>query len=398
MAWKGPCAVGERLQLVELVRSGVTVTEAAELFGVSRKTAHKWLERARTDGVQHGLEDRSRARREQARFEGRAVELLTKLRKEHRFWGPRTLLAVLARTHPRLALPAASTAGVILKRAGLVVPRVRQTRFGLPYAVGDTQPVEANDRWTADFKGHFLMRNGQQCHPLTLRDATSRMVLAIRGFKAARTDFVIGAFEEAFHEYGLPREVHTDTGVPFGTTGLARLSSLSVFLLKLGIRPVFSRPGKPQDNGGHERMHRDLKAETTRPPGFDLADQQRKFDVFRQTFNDIRPHHALGRMTPRTQWKPSPRRYAGKPPSPTYPGHFEVRRVDASGAISFHANFVPVTLALAGEPVGLEPIDDGVWDVHFASMRIGVLDERQAKPRVMGVNRPAATTAVEEKV
>lgn len=380
--------MGERSQLVQLVWSGVGVTEVSALFGVSRKTAHKWLGRAEKEGLEGGLRDRSRARLQQDRFEGEEVALLTELRKKHPRWGPRTLLSALEDKHPRLTFPAASTVGDILKRAGLVQPRVRQPRFGLPYLAGDTKPVKANDRWTADFKGQFRMRNGKLCYPFTLRDATSRMVLDIRACTCTRADVVISALDESFAKYGMPKELHSDTGAPFGSTGLARLSHVSVFLLKRGIRPVFSRPGKPQDNGGHERMHLDLKAETTRPPGRHLRNQQRMFDAFLETFNEERPHQALGGKTPRTQWTPSERRYVGNPPPPSYPGHFEVRRVDCDGAIYWHNEYVRVTRALTGESVGLEPVDEGLWRVHFASMWIGVLNELGSTLRVVGVNRP----------
>jgi putative transposase len=389
MAWKGTCAVGERIQLVELVRNrDVPVAEAARVFGVSRKTAHKWLARADAFGLENGLRDASRARHRQEQFEGPAVELLLELRRQHPTWGPRTLLYSVARKEPNLVLPAASTLGDILRRQGLVAPRKRKARPGTsPYLPGDSTPLEPNDRWTIDFKGQFRLLNGELCYPLTLRDAVSRAVLRIDAFECTRGGLVLPVLTTAFEEHGLPLELHSDTGSPFASNGLARLSTVSVFALKLGIRPVFSRPGKPQDNGGHERMHRDLKAETTRPPSRTVAEQQHRFDAFRTVFNEDRPHHALAGETPMSRWKPSPRKMPSSIPEPSYPKHWETRRVDRSACLYWHSRPVMVTKALMGEPLGLEPIDDGLWRIHFASLAIALLDERGATPQVIGVNR-----------
>lgn len=391
MAWKGPCPVGERLQLVQLVSAGVSVTDAARLFGVSRRIAHKWLKRAEEDGSEKGLEDRSRARHAQQRFEGPAVSLLLELRRAHPRWGPEKLLTILEREHPGLEVPAISTAGEILKRAGLVQPRVRRSReHSVPHLVGGlSPPVSPNDRWTADFKGQFRMQNGQVCYPFTLRDAVSRMLLDVRAFSSTRSELVIPAFQRAFIEYGMPLEVHSDTGSPFGSTGLARLSPVSVFLLKHGVHPVYSRPAKPQDNGGHERMHRDLKAETTRPPGLDSEDQQMKFDGFRHEFNEVRPHEALGGATPSSRFTKSARPCPVDPSALVYPKHWEQRVVDAAGDIHWHNERWNVTKALANEPIGLEPIDDGIWRVHFASMVIGQFNERSREHTIIGMNRPS---------
>lgn len=392
MAWKGVCPVGERLHLVQLVSQDVAVSDAARLLGVSRRTAHKWLRRAEEEGTERGLENRSRARHSQQRFEGPAVGLLLELRRAHPRWGPEKLLRILEREHSGLELPAVSTAGDILKRAGLVTKRRRRNHeHAVPHLVtGLAPPTLPNDRWTADFKGQFRMQNGQLCYPLTLRDAVSRMLLDVRGFSSTRSDFVIPAFRRAFIEFGMPTEVHSDTGTPFGSTGLARLSPVSVYLLKLGIRPVYSRPAKPQDNGGHERMHRDLKDETTHPPGVDSETQQTMFDGFRHEFNEVRPHQALNGGTPSSRYTRSERRYPGEPSSPTYPKHWERRVVDAAGDMHWHDKRWNVTKALANESIGLEPIDDGVWRVYFAAMLIGQFNERSEVHTIVGLNRSSA--------
>jgi putative transposase len=390
MAWKGKCPVGERRQLIELVRSGVPVVEVAAMFGVSRKTAHKWLRRADELGEQ-GLVDQSRARHHIERFDGPAADALLRLRRKHPFWGPRKLLDALEMQQPELILPAASTAGELLKRAGLVTPRPKRPPRAVPvYKVGDTQPQAPNDRWTVDFKGEFRLLNGMLCFPLTLRDAVSRKLLDAYGLPDTRGTGVLVRYEWAFREYGLPWEIHSDTGKPFGSHGLARLSRLAVYVLKLGIRPVFSRPGKPQDNGGHERMHRDLKAETVRPPAADLKAQQRRFDAFRECFNEERPHEALNGRTPDSVWKPSPRLYPRKVSDPEYPAHWETRRANDQGHILWRGEHFVVSAALVKQLIGLEPIDDGVWRVHFAALAVGTLDERIARRKVLGLRPNAA--------
>lgn len=359
------------------------------MFGVSRKTAHKWLNRAEEKGLEHGLEDQSRARQTQERFEGRAVELLLELRRAHPNWGPRTLRYWMEEHHPRLALPAASTVGDLLRREGLVLPRRRAPKPGTsPYQPSESTPTKPNDRWTIDFKGEFRLGNGALCYPLTLRDAVSRMVLRIDARPNTRGEGVFPSLKTAFEEYGLPHELHSDTGSPFGSNGLARLAPISVYALKLGIRPVFSRPAKPQDNGAHERMHRDLKAETTRPPSRNFVEQQKRFDAFRELFNEERPHHALDGKTPLSHWVSSPRKLPLEVAPPSYPKHWEVRGVGGAGTIHWRGHEVAITKALRGEPVGLEPIADGQWRVHFYALAIGLLDERREKPEILGLNRP----------
>jgi transposase InsO family protein len=317
--------------------------------------------------------------------------VLLELRRKHPTWGPRTLLYALKRREPKLEFPAASTVGDILKREGLIHSRARRPRFASPYVVGGQAATHPNNRWTGDYKGHFRMLNGVFCYPLTLRDQFSRLLLDVRGFQRVLGADVIEVLTAAFQQYGLPDEFHADTGSPFGSHGLARLSQVSVFVLKQGVRPLFSRPGKPQDNGGHERMHKDLKTEATRPPGKNLAQQQKKLDEFRSVFNNERPHHSLGGDTPASRWAPSPRAY--KPnPTVSYPKNWEVRMVSAAGDIHWSGKLVTVSKALHNERIGLEPIDDGLWRVHFATLCIGLFDESAKRRRILGL-RPELRAA-----
>jgi len=378
------------MQVVELVHSGIAIAEAARVCGISRAKAYKWLSRF-DEGGDSALADRSRARANPGRLEGPIAEQLVALRV--RFgWGPRKLLDYLAR-HGGKELPAPSTVGALLARRGLVQSRARR-QMHEPYRHAGPVPTAPNARWTMDFKGDFRLGNGTRCLPFTLRDAASRKILSIQARGSYSTEPVKDELRGVFRKCGLPDELQSDNGPPFATTGLSRLSRLSVWLLKLGVVPVLSRPGKPQDNGGHERMHRDLKAETTRPPGYDVAAQQRKFDAFRHCFNTERPHEALGGDLPDEHWEPSARNFPEQLPVPEYPAWWETRSIYPSdGSMTWRNDSVFVSKALAGERIGLEPIDDGIWRLHFCQFAIALLDERGAYPKVAGLETQSLLTS-----
>lgn len=346
---------------------------------MSRAKAYKWLDRY-DEGGKAALEDRSRARHDLGRFEGPIAERLIELRVKYN-WGPRKLLHYLEREGVK-DLPARSTVEALLERNGLVRHRPRRTSH-VPYRYAGPVPTKPNARWTIDFKGDFRLGNRAKCYPLTVRDAASRKVLSIHALPSVRGEPVQAELERVFREYGLPDELQSDNGTPFSSTGLSGLSKLSVWFLKLGVVPVLSRPGKPQDNGGHERMHRDLKASTTRPPGQDMREQQRKFDAFLEHFNRVRPHEALGGDVPDEHWDRSSRKLPKALRAPDYPGWWEVRRVCPSGgAITWHNQPVFVSKALAGEEVALEPVEDGLWRIQFWGFVVGLLDERTPQPTV----------------
>jgi hypothetical protein len=245
-----------------------------------------------------------------------------------------------------------------------------------------------------DFKGDFRLGNGTRCLPFTLRDAASRKILSVRAMPSTHAEPVKADLERTFREYGLPEELQSDNGSPFAGQGLSCLSRLSVWFLKLGVVPVLSRPGKPQDNGGHERMHRDLKAETTRPPGHDAIAQQRKFNAFIRCFNEERPHEALGGDVPDEHWEQSSRSFPASVKAPEYPAWWETRRVCPSdGTFSWRDEAISLTKALGGEQVGLEPIDDGLWRIHFYGFAVGLFDERLSTPSVTSLPRDAGRLA-----
>jgi transposase InsO family protein len=351
------------------------MTALCARYSISRRVGYKWLDRFLRDGPA-GLADRSRRPQHCPRALAPAlVELLLTTRRAHPTWGPRKILAYLARRHRRPAWPAASTVGTLFSAHGLVRRRSRRRPPGHPGR--PTSPMTApNGVWTADFKGHFPTRDGRRCYPLTIVDGYSRYLLACQALTGQTTTASQPVFERLFREYGLPARLRTDNGTPFATTGLCRLSRLSVWWLKLGIQPELIEPAHPEQNGRHERMHRTLKAETTRPPAGDRRAQQRRFSAFCREYNEERPHAALANATPASCYAPSPRPYPARLPTIEYPGHFEVFYVSRNGGIRFRQRWLSLTHALLEEYVGLEEIDDGIWNVYFGSFVLGRFDER----------------------
>jgi hypothetical protein len=236
-----------------------------------------------------------------------------------------------------------------------------------------------NDLWTGDFKGQFRTRDGTYCYPLTIADQHSRYLLACTALESTRSRGVKAVFEGLFREYGLPSAIRTDNGVPFATQAIHGLSALNVWWMKLGIRHERIQPGKPQQNGAHERMHRTLKAKTTRPPAYDQQRQQTLFDEFRLEYNEVRPHEALGQETPATIWVPSQRQMPSRIQPPEYPGHFFPRRVSSAGTFRFKGRQLFLSETLNNEHIGLEETDDGIWSIHFYQTLIARFDERDPK-------------------
>jgi len=361
----------ERARFIALHEEGLySMSELCARFGISRKTGYKWLGRYQAAGLA-GLEDQSRA--PQAcphRTPARIETALIRAREAHPTWGPKKLLPYLARTQPDLELPAPSTAGAVLKRHGLVAGRPQRRKPTHP-GTCSLQAEAPNDVWQADFKGQFPTRNGSLCYPLTVTDAHSRYLLACRALTSTEFASAQHVFAALFAEYGLPLAIRTDNGCPFSSTAIGGLSRLSVWWIKLGIRHQLIRPGRPQENGQHERMHRTLKAETTRPPDWDLLGQQARFDAFQTEFNHARPHEALAQRTPGSLYVRATREMPSKLPEPHYDGHLYVRRVSPRGGISLSSRTLFISEVLAGEQVGLEEVEEGVWSVYFYDVLLG---------------------------
>lgn len=231
-----------------------------------------------------------------------------------------------------------------------------------------------NDVWSTDFKGQFRLTNGELCYPLTTQDAFSRFVIGTTALSSTASVPVEIAFTRHFQEYGIPKVIRSDNGVPFANaSSIGRLSRLSVWWIRLGIRPERIEPGEPQQNGTHERMHKTLKADATRPPGASLSEQQLRFDRFRREYNDERPHESLGQQTPGSCYSASGRVFSSCSPELSYPSHFEVRVVSQSGGINFGGRRFQLSTALINQELGLEETDDELWTVSFGPLILGTL-------------------------
>lgn len=377
MPWNESDAMTERSRFVQDYDSGLyTMAELCRRYGVSRATGYKWWRRYEHGGVA-ALADQSRRPLHSPHRTPAAIErLIVATRRHHPSWGPNLIVDYLARQQPELPLPAASTAGTILKRHDLVRSRRRRRPVrhpGRPYL----DMAAPNDVWSADFKGEFKTRDGRYCYPLTIADGCSRYLLACQARATTHGATARPVFVTAFREYGLPRQLLTDNGAPFGARGLAGLSRLAVWWIRLGIHPVRIEPGQPQQNGRHERMHRTLKAEGTRPAAATLGAQQRVFHRFRHRYNEERPHHALGKRVPAEVYHSSARAYPERVPPLEYPAHFHVRHVGSNGGIKWHDTYVFVGRAFTGQPLGFDEVAEGHWSVYLGAVLLGKFDEHE---------------------
>lgn len=379
MPWSHTSIMDQRFEFLSAYDKKLfTFRELCHAFGISRKTGYKWVERRKEEGEQ-GLREHSRAPHHIPHKTPEDIEAaLLEARKRHPTWGAGKLLKIVQKKQPGLVLPTRSTVCDILKRHGLTRTRKRRAHLSHP---GKPQSsfAEPNDLWCADYKGQFRTWDGLHCYPLTITDAKTRFLLACQGHFSPGFKEAQEVFTRTFKEYGLPLRIRTDNGAPFASTALSRLSSLSVWWIRLGIIPELIEPGKPQQNGMHERMHRTLKAETTRPAAFDIRGQQRKFNAFRQEYNEERPHEALGQETPGSLYQPSPREMPRKLPPVEYPAHFEKRRVSANGGIRWSSAWVKVSSTLKDEYVGLEEMDEGIWTVYYSKIKLGYFHEKEGR-------------------
>lgn len=368
----------ERMRFVlEATEGWSSMSELCEKYGVSRRTGYKWLARYEAGGFA-ALADRSRAPRRQAlETPPEIVAKIVELRRAQPTWGPRKLRARLLALEPAARWPAASTIGAILKREGLVEGRRRRRRRPGAWNPGRTAADAPNRVWTADFKGEFRLGSGRLCYPLTIMDAHSRYLLACRALPGTATAGVRVTFERAFGEYGLPEVIRTDNGVPFSSRAIAGLSKLAVWWVRLGIRLERTRRAHPEDNGAHERMHRTLKAEATRPARKTPELQQRAFERFRAVYNDERPHEALGQAPPASVYAPSTRPLPRTLPEMNYPEDFQRRRISKHGQLRWCGRSYFVSETLHRQEVGLEFNKVGTWNVYFGPALLAVLDDRE---------------------
>jgi putative transposase len=378
-----------------------TMTELCADYQISRKTGYKWIGRYETSGP-GGLHDQSRRpHRSPQATAAKLMDAVVALRVKHPHWGAKKLLVVAARRDRQAAWPSRSTVCAQLKARGLV--RSRRRREPGVHVPSPLAPMtRVNEAWTTDFKGEFRTRDGVYCYPLTLRDGLSRFVLRCDALVSPTYEATRRRFERAFAEYGLPERLRSDNGGPFASTGLAHLSRLSVWWIRLGIAPERIAPGHPEQNGSHEQFHRVLKAETARPPAAHAPAQQRRFARFCFEYNHERPHEALHDAVPASWYQASPRPLPARLPALEYPGHYEIRRASNVGCVSWAGRPLFLSGALAGEDVAFEEVDDGLWTIRLATVALGRFDERQRRihpvaPFTEGRGTSAAGSAPDNK-
>ncbi len=376
MPWKECSVVEERLRFVARILDGETMSDVCRSFGISRKTGYKIFNRYKESGLE-ALTDRSRRPVRYANQLPEQIEtLIVRCKQEKPHWGARKIRELLVRRlDGDFRVPAKSTIHAVLHRHHLVkgLSRRRRRAQGTPLSQG----AAPNELWCADFKGEFKLGSGRYCYPLTVTDHASRFLLMCEAMEGTKEEPAITAFEQLFRERGLPAAIRSDNGVPFASpNALFNLSKLSVWWLRLGIEIERIKPGHPQQNGRHERMHLTLKKEATRPAGSNLLQQQARFDQFTAEFNTERPHEALEMKCPAEVYSPSQKPYSGLPEL-TYPLHDREVIVTHCGRICMHRKRVNISTVLAGQRLGIKEVDDGIWIVSFMRYDLGFIDLEQ---------------------
>jgi len=376
MPWRSLSVMDERYFFISECRSGKrTITDICRDFGISRTLGYEYIKKYEQYGLE-GLKDRSRAPHSCPNKTPKAIEeRIIKFRTKHPRYGPEKILSKLSERYPDIKWPAESTTNLILKRNGLIPERRRIRRIEKVNPIFD--PSAPNELWSSDYKGKFRTGDHSYVYPLTIADSFSRFLFAAEALENPTFEATRAVFTRVFREYGLPLQLHTDNGSPFACpTALARLSSLAVWLLEHDVYPVYSDPGCPSQNGRHERMHRELKAEAARPPALNMSLEQKKLNAFIKEYNTFRPHQALGNKTPASVHVRSEREYSSKIVPWDYPNAFLVRRVFTNGAIRWGShNWIMVSTALMGKDIGLEELANGIWRVYFRCKLLGYLDE-----------------------
>ena len=377
MPWRVTDVVDERTRFVlEYDSEEHTMAELCRIYGIARKTGYQWVERYEVEGLS-GLHDRRYGAGSHPNQTDFAMEAqILQLKYAHPSWGAKKLRGYLLRKRNDMHWPVVSTFGEILRRQGLSAPQAK--RLKTPVYTKPFEKVEkANQVWCADFKGWFRTANGERIDPLTVSDAHSRYLLRCQSVEKTNTEQVQAIFAAMFREYGLPYAMRTDNGAPFASRAIAGISRLSVYLMKLGIVPERIKPGHPEQNGRHERMHRTLKAETAKPPAANRRAQQRAFDRFRQEYNQERPHEALQQQTPASRYQSSPRPYPDRVPEPEYGSHMKPKRVYPDGTFFWKGTQIFISKSLGRETIAMEQIDDRYWEVHFAIFPLARFDSHK---------------------
>lgn len=393
MPWEATSVSDQKVRFIReyqrrVLSREMSMASLCEQLGISRKTGYKMLQRHQAYGWP-GLAEESRAPHSGKHWvDAEIIESVLEVRVAFPEWGAKKIVAYLRDIEPLRSWPVPSVAHEWIRRAGLVDPVIRSRRFPHPGRPPQVDLDQPNQQWSVDFKGHFRTRDRRYCYPLTVVDSYSRFVLACEGMTATSLDLVWATFEWIFREYGLPDAILSDNGTPFSSNSVKRLSKLAVRWIRLGILPRLTEPGKPQQNGRHERMHRELKKVACADPAQDCRSHQPLFDAFVNRYNNLRPHESLGQQPPSRHYTASTRAYPKKLPEIEYASNLEIRRVRSTGEIKWKGQWLFLSEALVREPVAFEPVGDDTWILRYSTIELGYYSEREKK-LYLDRNRPA---------
>jgi transposase InsO family protein/transposase-like protein len=382
MPWKETTTMEQKIEFIcEWITGKYTITELCKSFEISRPTAYRLIDRFEKKGYE-GLREQSRTpRKHPNETKENIVQGILKLKEKHPRWGAKKIKVLLFNGFPEDQIPSVVTIHNILKRNGFVNSKKRMRRVKPVFPIFD--PKECNEVWSADYKGKFLMGNKIYCHPLTIADSKSRFLFSAKGHYHENLKSAKAEFTKVFRKYGIPSQMHTDNGSPFGSVrAIQRFTQLSYWFIELGIMPVFSDPAHPEQNGRHERMHRDLKAACAKPSSYDLKAQQRSLNHFVKEYNNIRPHEALAMKTPASVHSFSTRLFPEKITHFDYNPHFRVLKVTLNGAIRWKSYYwVYVSAALKGKYVGIEELGNGIWKVFYRNVFLGFFNQNDLRKK-----------------
>lgn len=386
MAWKVKTKMEQKIEFIcEWRTQKYSISELCRAFNISRPTAYKLIHRYQTQGIE-GLLDRSpRHQNHPFKTDESITKAIIELKEKHKLWGAKKIHRLLFNSFDDDLIPSVVTVHKILNNHGYVKPQKRLKRIKPLFPIFD--PKHCNEVWSADYKGKFLMGNKIYCHPLTIADSKSRFLFTAKGHYAETLKAVKTEFINVFRKYGIPQQIHTDNGSPFGSVrAVQRYTQLSYWFIDLGILPVFSDPAHPEQNGRHERMHRDLKAACVKPAAYDLKAQQRRLNSFVKEYNHVRPHEALGMETPASIHLFSTRPYPESIPNYDYDDNLKVIKVTQNGAIRWRSNYwVYLTAALKGKYVGVEDIGNGIWRIFYRKVFLGFFDEKNIRDKQVSI-------------
>ncbi len=387
MPWKETTIMEQKIEFICEWRTGkYTITELCRGFGISRPTAYKIIDRFEKKGYDGLIElsKKPKGTHPNATNE-KVVNSILELKEKHKLWGAKKIWKLLYNDYPDETIPTVLTVHNILKKHGLVCPQKRLRRVKPIHPIFD--PKQCNEVWSADYKGKFLMRNKIYCHPLTIADSKSRFVFTAKGHYKENLKSAKAEFTRVFRKFGIPKQIHTDNGSPFGSvSAIQRFTRLSYWFIELGIMPVFSDPAHPEQNGRHERMHRDLKAACAKPAAYDLRAQQRRLNQFVKEYNHVRPHEALDMETPASVHDFTARPFPEKIANFDYEPEMKVYKVTQNGSIRWGAyNWVYLSASLTGKYVGALEMGNGIWRVFYRNVFLGYFNENELRTKEKSV-------------